>query len=137
MTLYRFHHVGIVTTDLNATVAFYEGLGYTASEKFEDAYQLSNIVLMKSPDSPLIELVEPQSDASPATGWTKRVKTNSYHTCYEVKNLAEAVTELKTKNILPVTKPYPSAAFELRPVVFLWGTACGLVELVQSTVEPE
>ncbi len=134
MITYRFHHVGIVTTDLNATVTFYTGLGYQPSEKFADNYQKSNIILMKSENGPVIELVEPQGETSPAMGWANRVKTNPYHTCYEVVDLAKAVEELKAKNIVPVTKPYPSAAFEQRPVVFLWGSSCGLLELLQTTV---
>ncbi len=132
MQEFRFHHVGIVTANSGETVAFYHSLGYEAIGRFDDPCQKSNIVLLHHASSPLLELVEPQSDDSPAMGWVKRVKTNPYHTCYEVDNLDEAISEMKRQKLVAVSKINPAAAFDRRRIIFMWGEACGLIELLEA-----
>lgn len=132
---YRFHHTGVVTSDLEASRRAFEALGYAASERFTDEAQKSYIVLMSAPPavagSPLIELVCPMNDASPAAGWVKRIRAGAYHVCFEVVDLGAACEQLRASGYSAVSKPAPSPAFGGREVVFLWSPAAGLIELLE------
>jgi catechol 2,3-dioxygenase-like lactoylglutathione lyase family enzyme len=127
-----FHHIGVITTDIEASQKFFESLGYHSSEKYEDHPQKSFIVLMNKSSAPTLELVAPMSEDSPAQGWVKRIKSGAYHICYEVKDatLTEAVFYFTEHQFTPVSKLALSPAFGGNYVVFLWGKAGGLIELL-------
>ncbi|MHC4075031.1 MAG: VOC family protein [Planctomycetota bacterium] len=135
MAQFRFHHVGVVTENVDDLIAFYSGLGYSASVFYDDPIQNARLVLLEHVEGPIIELIEPKTVDSPAAGWVKRVKAGPYHTCYVVDDIKEAVKELRLKKITPVSKIVPAVAFSMRRVVFLWGTVCGLIELLEETTE--
>jgi methylmalonyl-CoA/ethylmalonyl-CoA epimerase len=132
MTVTSFHHVGIVTRELQTSTQIYERLGYTASGRYDDPIQKVAIILMRRSDSPMIELILPTESDSPAAGWLKRVKAGPYHTCYEVPALAEAMDLFKANGFTALHDPVPAVAFEMRPIVFLWSAEVGLVELLQG-----
>ena len=127
-----FHHTGVITGDIEASQQFFETLGYQSSEKYEDHPQKSFIVLMNKSSAPTLELVAPMSEDSPAQGWVKRIKSGAYHICYEVKDatLTDAVSYFRELQFTPVSKPTLSPAFGGAHVVFLWGKAGGLIELL-------
>jgi methylmalonyl-CoA/ethylmalonyl-CoA epimerase len=127
-----FHHVGVVTSDLAASTAFYERLGYRPSPRIDDPIQKVGIVLLEKDGSPMVELVFPSDPTSPAAGWLKRIRVGPYHTCYEVPDLEAAVESLRAEGLTPTSEPVPAVAFGGRRIVFLWGTACGLLELLES-----
>jgi methylmalonyl-CoA/ethylmalonyl-CoA epimerase len=128
-----FHHVGIATPDLEGSIRFYEELGYASSEIYNDPEQKAAIALLKRPDGPVLELISPTDKASPVQGWVDRIRCGAYHVCYEVSDLEEATSSLKTRGTLLVYGPVPAIAFGLRRVVFLWGKKSGLVELLERT----
>jgi methylmalonyl-CoA/ethylmalonyl-CoA epimerase len=132
VTSLSFHHVGVVTKDLAASSAFYERLGYEASQRFEDPTQKVSIVFMRRSDSPLMELIVPTEPDSPAAGWLKRIKAGPYHTCYEVADLAAGIELLSSSGFTALHEPVPAVAFDMRPIVFLWSNDVGLIELLQS-----
>ena len=132
MHRFVFHHVGVVTADLGPSQAFYERLGYAASERFDDPLQRVAIVLLRRADGPMIELVQPTEPASPAAGWLTRIKSGPYHTCYEVPVLDEAMAQLREERFAPLSAPVPAVAFGGRRVVFLWAKKAGLLELVEG-----
>jgi methylmalonyl-CoA/ethylmalonyl-CoA epimerase len=127
-----FHHVGVVTRDLAASTALYLGLGYEASVRYDDPLQNVSIVLMRRPDSPMIELILPTDPASPAMGWLKRVKAGPYHTCYEVAELAAGIRLFEGSGFSVLNEPLPAVAFGMRQIVFLWSNEAGLIELLES-----
>ncbi len=127
-----FHHVGVVTRDLESTARVYRALGYTASERYEDPLQGVAIVFMRREDSPLVELVSPLHAESPAHGWLKRTKAGPYHTCYEVAVLEDALELLRAEGFTPTGTPLPAVAFGGRRVVFSWSNEAGLLELLES-----
>ena len=130
---FQFHHVGVVTRGLNGAMAFYEALGYAASEVFRDPAQRADIVLLTRDDSWMVELVSPTAPDSPAMGWADRIDAGPYHTCYEVPDLSEGTDFLAGFKVYPVMDPVPAVAFGGREVTFLWGRRIGLIELLQAS----
>jgi len=127
-----FHHVGVVTRELESAARVYRALGYTASQRYEDPLQGVAIVFMQREDSPLVELVSPLHAESPAQGWLKRTKAGPYHTCYEVAVLEDALELLRAEGFTPTGMPLPAVAFGGRRVVFSWSNEAGLVELLEA-----
>jgi methylmalonyl-CoA/ethylmalonyl-CoA epimerase len=127
-----FHHVGVVTRELNASVGFYVQLEYEASQRYDDPLQNVSIVLMRRANSPMIELIFPTDATSPAMGWLKPVKAGPYHTCYEAADLATGIRLLESNGFARLHEPMPAVAFDMRLVVFLWSNEVGLVELLQA-----
>ena len=131
-----FHHIGVVTKELRACADFYVRLGYVASAVIDDPIQKVSIVLCTRDGHPMIELVSPTSEESPASGWLTRIKAGPYHTCYAVPDLEKAIGELSELGARALSEPVPAVAFEGRRVVFLWGAESGLMELVETNVAP-
>jgi len=130
---WRFHHIGVVTADLEASITFYERLDYTSSERCADPLQQIQVVLLRRAGDPLIELIAPNGPASTASSWTERLKAGPYHTCYEVDDMDEAVKDLRLRHLAKVFGPAPAAAFGMRRIVFLWGASSGLIELIEAS----
>jgi methylmalonyl-CoA/ethylmalonyl-CoA epimerase len=134
--LLAFHHVGVVTPDVEACAALYRTFGYEASETFHDPLQKAAIVLCTRPGDPLVELVAPADPSSPAAGWLKRIRAGAYHTCYEAADLGEDIERLRALDFAVLTDPVPAVAFGGRRVAFLWGALTGLLELVERAPGP-
>lgn len=128
-----FHHVGIATPDIKGSIRFYEELGYTSSDIYDDPEQKAAIALLKRPDGPLLELISPIDKASPVQGWVDRIRCGAYHICYEVNDLEKGMSFLKDRGSLVIYGPVPAIAFGLRHVAFLWGKESGLVELLEKS----
>lgn len=135
--LLAFHHVGVVTPDIDASAALYRVLGYAISATFHNPVQSAAIALCSRPGEPLVELIAPADPSSPAAGWLRRLRAGAYHTCYEVADLPAAVRRLRDLNFVALSEPVPAVAFEGRRVVFLWSDHMGLVELVEQAAPGE
>lgn len=133
----RLHHVGVVTGNLEDSMNFYTSLGYTASTIYADPIQKAQIVLMQRTHEPLVELIAPDSAESPAASWIQRIEVGPYHTCYEVDDLEATVAFLRGHHLLPVIRPVPAVAFNMRRIVFLWGKNSGLLELLEALPRDE
>jgi methylmalonyl-CoA/ethylmalonyl-CoA epimerase len=133
----RLHHIGVITGNLEGSMHFYTNLGYAASAIYADPLQKARLVLMQRAHEPLVELIEPASPDSPAASWIQRVVVGPYHTCYEVDDLEAMVAFLRRHRLLPVSKPVPAVAFNMRRVVFLWGENSGLLELLEALPREE
>ena len=131
----RFHHVGVITENLGDSVDLYGSLGYSESVVYSDPLQKARIVLMQKQHDPVIELISPDSPDSPAASWIKRIQAGPYHTCYEVGDLERVQGYLRCHHrLFPVFGPAPAVAFNMKRVVFLWGTRSGLIELLESDI---
>lgn len=129
----RFHHVGVITGNLEASISLYASLGYAASIIYVDPEQKARIVLMQREQGPIIELIMPDSSESPAASWIQRIRAGPYHTCYEVDDLEAVMAFLRCQRLFPVLGPIPAIAFDMRRVVFLWGDRSGLMELLETS----
>ena len=132
LTNLAFHHVGIVTGRLAEAAKFYEQLGYSASPVYDDLIQKVSIVLMEREGSPIVELIAPANDKSPAYGWLKRIEGGPYHTCYETPDIEATMRELKAQGVLALGTPVPAVCFNGRRIVFLWSDVAGLIELLEA-----
>lgn len=129
---FRFHHVGLVSSNLEESIVFYERIGYAPSEIFEDPIQKARIVLLQREHDPILELVSPDHSDSPAASWLQRLKGGPYHLCYEVGGLEDVIMELRSRRLFLVLGPVPAVAFDMRNVAFLWSNQSGLIELLQA-----
>jgi catechol 2,3-dioxygenase-like lactoylglutathione lyase family enzyme len=128
----RFHHVGIITGNLEESIALYASLKYSVSIIYADPIQKARIVLMQREHEPIIELISPDGPESPAASWVQRIQAGPYHTGYEVDDVEAAIAFLRHQRLFPVLGPVPAVAFNMQRVVFLWGSKCGLIELLDS-----
>ncbi len=127
----RLHHVGIVTKKLSECVKLYQALGYSERRRVYDPLQKASIALMDRAGELMIELIAPEQEESPAHKWLERIKAGTYHICYEVPSLREAMGFLRERGCGVITDPTPAIAFDNRRVVFLWSALTGLIELVE------
>jgi methylmalonyl-CoA/ethylmalonyl-CoA epimerase len=128
----KLHHVGIVTRHFLECIELYETLGYIKSVVVYDPLQMASIALMERQGEPLIEIIAPGQEQSPAFQWLKRIKAGAYHICYETPSLTEALALLRQQDFMALAEPVPAVAFGNRHVVFVWSAVTGLVELVES-----
>jgi methylmalonyl-CoA/ethylmalonyl-CoA epimerase len=132
----KLHHVGIVTQHFLECIQLYQTLGYSKSTVVYDPLQKASIALMERKGEPLIEIIAPEHEQSPAYQWLKRIKAGAYHICYETPALTEAIALLREQGFMALTEPVPAVAFENRRIVFLWSVLTGLVELVEWVRSP-
>jgi len=128
----KFHHVGLVTPNIEAAIVCYQDWGYEPSELFNDPVQKANIVLLTKKDSPIIELICPNDNKSFVKGWQDKIHAGPYHTCYEVTDLEAAIARLSKNKLRAIRDPAPAIAFGGRRIVFLWGVSTGLLELLEA-----
>jgi methylmalonyl-CoA/ethylmalonyl-CoA epimerase len=128
----KFHHIGIVTQELEAAVAFYESIGYAVIQTVEDPLQMVRAAFLSRDGDPLLEILVPTSKESPAFGWLKRVVAGPFHICYETPDIELAVEQLREASFAPVGTPQPASAFGGRRIVFVFGNTGGLIELLEA-----
>jgi methylmalonyl-CoA/ethylmalonyl-CoA epimerase len=129
----KLHHVGIVTKKLSECVKLYQALGYSERKHVYDPVQMASISLMYRANEPIIELIAPEHEQSPAYQWLQRIRAGAYHICYEVRSLDDAIGFLREYGFAVIMDPVPAVAFDNRRVVFLWSALTGVVELVEGT----
>jgi methylmalonyl-CoA/ethylmalonyl-CoA epimerase len=124
----RVHHVGVacraiepVRTWLHATHRVVDDSGVV-----HDPCQRADLCLLTLDDGPAIELVSGEVVA----GLVERGHSY-YHLCYEVADLATAVSTLTSGECRPVAPPAPAVLFDGRRVAFLLGPI-GLTELLEA-----
>jgi len=127
----NFHHVGVVTPDLAGAAALYRSLGYEASAEVLDPIQKARIVLLSRAQGPIVELLAPSEEASPLSGWLRRIQAGAYHTCYEAPDAGGAIRRLEALGMRLVSGPVPAVAFGGRRVAFLWSPKAGLLEVLE------
>ena len=129
---FKFHHLGIATFDIEKTKLFYKEMGFVVTPIVHDVIQDVKICFLKREFTPLIELVAPLSENSPVSKIINTSGVNPYHTCYEVEDIVNSISNLKSNGFLPLFKPVPAIAIESRLICFLFNKNFGLIELLQS-----
>jgi methylmalonyl-CoA/ethylmalonyl-CoA epimerase len=127
-----FHHIGLATSDIEKSKLAYKTLGYTGEGIIYDPNQKVNLCFLYKKDAPVIELVSPTEESSPVNNILHKNGTMPYHTCYEVANLEQTISELKPLRYLIVVKPIEAIAFSNRRVCFLFQKYAGLIELLEA-----
>lgn len=133
MIEFQFDHIGVAVFNIEAGIADYQLLGYhiLGGIKSVEVFK-ANAAYMTLEGSPTIELLEPTSDDSPVAKILKQRGAGTYHTCYGVKRITDAMSYLREKAFLPLGKPVPGPGLDNALTVFLYKKSIGLIQLVEK-----
>jgi methylmalonyl-CoA/ethylmalonyl-CoA epimerase len=130
----RFSHIGVAVPNLERALAVYHGIfGYTVrSGPFVDPIQKASVcfIATSSDGDVRIELVAPASDDSPVNKLLGK-GVGTYHLCYEVDDIGEALKHVRSHGCLVVSEPVPAVAFEGRRIAWFYTPTRQLTELVE------
>ena len=130
------HHIGIVTDDLETTVASYRALGFTPGEVVRVEEQNVDIVPFRAGES-WIELLAPLDHDSGIGRFLAARGPGFHHVAYLVDDLAERLRRLAADGVELIDHE-PRTGFHDWRVAFIHPRACAgvLTELVErSSVE--
>lgn len=126
-----FHHIGLACRRLADEIDGLAAMGYLPeTEPITDPIQMVKVQFFVG-SGPRVELVEPQSDKSPAMGWLKR-GAKLYHLAYKVREFEASMRFLESRDFAAVSEPAPAVAFGMRRIVFMMSPSMVLVELVEA-----
>lgn len=128
----RFHHIEYAVHDIEKTASYYIEAGWHLSEIQIDRIQNTKIAFLSKPEMPLIELIAPVDDHSPINKTLEKSGVTPYHICYSVKNMSEAIQELKKKKFVLLFNPVEAIAMNNKKICFLFNKDIGLIELVEE-----
>jgi methylmalonyl-CoA/ethylmalonyl-CoA epimerase len=80
--------------------------------------------------NPVLELVEPASDASPVSNFLK-TGGGLHHVCYEIDDLASGLRDAKASGFAVVAAPAPAVAFAGRKIAWICSRNRLLIELLE------
>ncbi|HTS07808.1 MAG TPA: VOC family protein [Candidatus Eisenbacteria bacterium] len=117
------HHLGFVVPSISAAA---EGFAASMSAHWDgrityDPVQGVRVAFFRPADArnPVVELVEPASEASPVSHFLKKRGGGLHHMCYEVKDLDSTLREAKGAGFGVVAPPTPAVAFEGRRIAWI------------------
>ena len=118
-----FHHVGVAVQSLEDALATYVDLfGFEqVGEPVDVPHEKVRVCFVRVAPGTMIELVEGLSADSPVHGVIERTGGGTYHICYRVDDLDDALRELRRHKCFPfrrfeVDMPgHPRFAFLLTP----------------------
>ncbi len=131
-----FHHIGIVTGDLDATVASYAALGFVPGDAVRLAAQNVDIVPIRFGDS-WIEILAPLDHESGIGRFLASRGPGFHHVAYLVDDLAGTLTALAARGVELIDETPRIGLHDWR-IAFVHPRACGgvLTELIdRSSVE--
>jgi methylmalonyl-CoA/ethylmalonyl-CoA epimerase len=131
----RLHHIGMVVDSIERTaLSVARSLGATWDGKtFSDPLQVVRVTFLsgRSPQDPMIELVEPDGERSPVINFLKR-GGGLHHLCYEVKTLEAQLEFIRSIGGLIVKPPLPAVAFGGRRIAWVFTKDSLLVEYLEQ-----
>jgi methylmalonyl-CoA/ethylmalonyl-CoA epimerase len=131
---FEFHHIGYAVYSINDTADLYKFLGFTSTDIVYDAVQNCRIAFLRKENLPLIELVEPVNEDSPVYNYLGKSGVTPYHICYEVKDIINAINELKKHKFRKLFDPVHAVALGNARIVYLYNAKFGLIELVDFSL---
>jgi hypothetical protein len=122
-----FHHVGLAVRSIS------ESVGQDASIVHDETQQVS--VAFVDLNGVCVELIEPAAERSPVSGNLQQRQPLA-HLCFEVADLAEAITASRAAGFHKVARPTPARAFDNRQIAWIYSRTYGLVELLERRCRP-
>lgn len=128
------HHYGFAAKDIIETARQYELIGFKRlnQEIILDPIQNVRLMFLKNENGPLLELVEPVKSGSPVSNILQKAGPTLYHSCYEVRSIAQTMNDLRKKGFISIINPVPAAAFDNRLICFMYHRFIGLIELLEK-----
>lgn len=128
--------MGIAVPDLQPAIEFYSSVMKLRllAEPVEDPIQKVRVCFLADAgrEQPCIELICPLDDKSPVNGYLKK-GIGAYHLCYEVDDIANELTALRSKGCLTVSPPVSAVAFGGRKIAWIFTPMKHLVELLEKS----
>lgn len=124
-----FHHLGIAVFSIDKTATIYEKCGYVKSEVIFDPEQNVNVCTLTKEGMPILELLEPVDDKSPVCKILEKSGVSTYHHCYQVSDIKDAIDSFRALKFIPTTRIKYSNVFDSN-VCFLFNREVGLIELL-------
>lgn len=125
-------HIGYAVHDIVATARYYVAAGWQLSEIYEERVQNARIAFLYKEGFTTIELVSPLEGKSPVDNILRQVGCSTYHVCYVVEDIEQAVEDLYEEDFKPLFMPVESVAMENRRICYLYNMHVGLIELVEK-----
>lgn len=134
-SLTRLHHVGFVVERIEESIAeFARTLGAQCdSEIFTDPIQKVKVAfLATAAGDAQIELVQANADDSPVSRFLAKSGPGLHHLCYEVEDIEETLTQMRTNGALIAKPPRPAVAFGGRRIAWVLTKERLLVEVLEA-----
>lgn len=132
--LKKVNHIGYAVRDIKKSAGVYTSAGWTLSPIFDEEVQGTKIAFLTKDDFPTIELVAPLKEGipSPVDNYLEKVGSTTYHVCYDVDDIEEAVKDLFDEGFKPLFMPIESVAMDGHGICYLYHMNVGLIELVST-----
>lgn len=128
------NHIGYAVRDIPKTAQYYLDAGWQLSEIFEEEVQQAKIAFLTKEGFPKIELVAPLKEGmpSPVGTYLQKIGCCTYHVCYDVDDIEQAVEDLFDEGFKPLFEPVESVAMDNHQICYLYHLHVGLIELVST-----
>ena len=128
----KVNHIGYAVRDISKTAKYYIEAGWTLSEIFEEEIQQTKIAFLTKDGFTTIELVAPLKEGSPSPvdNILQKLGCSTYHICYDVEDIEQAVEDLFDEGFKPLFEPVESVAMDGHQICYLYHLHVGLIELV-------
>jgi RimJ/RimL family protein N-acetyltransferase len=127
---FKFHHIGVATTDINKEFETYKMLGYAKeSYVFEDELQGIKGLFITANGQPRLELLENLNGSHTLDYWINN-KNKMYHFAYCVENI-EKVIEIFKKNRFKIVSPLKTSVYFRKRICFLMSPNTYIIELIE------
>lgn len=134
----RLHHVGYVVPDIPSGAAgFVHSLGARWDGRvYDDPIQNVRVAFVViRPGEAMVELVEPAENRSPVRHFLQTKGGGLHHLCYEVADIDQTMTEMRSLGSRIARRPRPAVAFEGRRIAWMLTPENLLVELLERKAE--
>jgi methylmalonyl-CoA/ethylmalonyl-CoA epimerase len=131
----RFHHIGIVVSNINEQMQAYRAslAAEWDGQIFHDPNQKVRVAFLTTgPGDAQIELVEPAGPDSPVFHFLRDKGAGMHHVCYSVPDLAQALGDFKSRGAIIVKRAKPAVAFGGRAIGWVLTREKLLIELLES-----
>ena len=128
------NHIGYAVRDIQKTAQYYLDAGWQLSEIYEEEVQHAKIAFLTKDGFQKIELVAPlkEGEISPVDTYLQKIGCCTYHVCYDVDDIEQAVEDLFDEGFKPLFEPVESVAMDNHQICYLYHLHVGLIELVST-----
>jgi hypothetical protein len=134
----KFHHIGIITRDIEKCSDSFLNLSIVTNfgEIHKEESQGVNVRFGTNNDGILYEIIEPLNSESPINNALIQGKNIINHIGYIVKSIDDTISDLAMEKLIPIGNPNPSRVFNYSRVQFIYLSSNMLIELIE-TDEPD
>lgn len=132
--LKSINHIGYAVRNISKSAIIYTSAGWNLSPIYDEEVQGTKIAFLSKEGFPTIELVAPlkKGEPSPVDNYLEKVGCSTYHVCYNVDDIEQAVEDLFDEGFKPLFMPVESVAMGGHQICYLYHMNVGLIELVST-----